>query len=152
MKLDWLTKHRIAQKCSHTSAPFSITMCCHLPCIYPCYIQLREGILVQFLLFTSRVTYDHLLPLHKRQCLVTIIFTNLPSLHPFAFHEMVFILVFIINSIYFISLAAGLMPFSPSTKSTAFCKFCCHLRFKAIIIIIIIRDGPCISVLQVALF
>ena len=32
-------------------------------------------------------TYDHLLPLHKRQCLVT---TNLPSLHPFSFHEMIF--------------------------------------------------------------
>ena len=28
---------------------------------------------------------------HKRQCLVT---TNLPSLHPFSFHEMIFILVF----------------------------------------------------------
>ena len=41
----------------------------------------------------ARVTYDHLLPLHKRQCLVTIIFTNLPSLHPFSFHEMIFILV-----------------------------------------------------------
>ena len=33
---------------------------------------------------------DHLLPLHKRECLVT---TNLPSLHPFSFHEMIFILV-----------------------------------------------------------
>ena len=34
------------------------------------------------------------IPLHKRQCLVTIIFTNLPSLHPFSFHEMIFILVY----------------------------------------------------------
>ena len=33
-------------------------------------------------MWLGRVTYDHLLPLHKRQCLVTIIFTNLPSLHP----------------------------------------------------------------------
>ena len=31
--------------------------------------------------------------LHKRQCLVTIIFTNLPSLLPLSFHEMIFILV-----------------------------------------------------------
>ena len=44
----------------------------------------------------AREGYDHLLPLHKRQCLVTIIFTNLPSLHPFSFHEMIFILVIII--------------------------------------------------------
>ena len=44
--------------------------------------------------YIQRVTYyDHLLPLHKRQCLVTIIFTNLPSLHTFSFHEMIFILV-----------------------------------------------------------
>ena len=37
----------------------------------------------------------NLLPLHKRQCLVTIIFTNLqlPSLLPLSFHEMIFILV-----------------------------------------------------------
>ena len=34
-----------------------------------------------------------LLPLHKRQCLVIIIFTNLPSLHPLSFHAMIFILV-----------------------------------------------------------
>ena len=34
-----------------------------------------------------------MIPLHKRQCLFTIIFTNLPSLHPFSFHEMIFILV-----------------------------------------------------------
>ena len=45
-------------------------------------------------MWLGRVTYDHLLPLHKRQCLVTIIFTNLPSLHPFSFHEMIFILVY----------------------------------------------------------
>ena len=37
--------------------------------------------------------YDHLLPLYQRQCHVTIIFTNLPSLHPLLFHEMNFILV-----------------------------------------------------------
>ena len=30
-----------------------------------------------------------------RQCLVTIIFTNLPSLLPLSFHEMIFILVII---------------------------------------------------------
>ena len=33
------------------------------------------------------------IPPHKRQCLVTIIFTNLPSLLPLSFHEMIFILV-----------------------------------------------------------
>ena len=43
-------------------------------------------------MWLGRVTYDHLLPLHKRQCLVT---TNLPSLHPFSFHEMIFMLVYI---------------------------------------------------------
>ena len=32
------------------------------------------------------------IPLHKRQCLVT---TNLPSLLPLSFHEMIFILVII---------------------------------------------------------
>ena len=42
----------------------------------------------------GRVTYDHLLPLHKRQCLVTIIFTKLPFLHPLSCHEMIFILVY----------------------------------------------------------
>ena len=41
----------------------------------------------------GRVTYDHLLPLHKT--LVTIVFTNLPSLHPHSFHEMIFILVYL---------------------------------------------------------
>ena len=40
----------------------------------------------------------YILPLHKKQCIVTIIFTNLPSLHPFSFHEMIFILVY--NYIY----------------------------------------------------
>ena len=42
----------------------------------------------------ERVTYmyyDHLLPLHKRQCLIT---SNLPSLHPLSFHEMIFIHLF----------------------------------------------------------
>ena len=42
----------------------------------------------------ERVTYyDHLLPLHKRQCLVTIL-TCHPYIHPFSFHEMIFILVY----------------------------------------------------------
>ena len=29
------------------------------------------------------------IPLHKRQCLVTILFTNPPSLHHLSFHEMI---------------------------------------------------------------
>ena len=32
---------------------------------------------------------------HCTRGLVTIIFTNLPSLHPLSFHEMIFILVYI---------------------------------------------------------
>ena len=34
------------------------------------------------------------IPLHKRQCLVTIIFTNLPSLLPLSFHEMIYIYIY----------------------------------------------------------
>ena len=48
--------------------------------------------------YIGRVTYDHLLPLHKRQCLVTIIFTILPLLLPLSFHEMIFILVYIYSA------------------------------------------------------
>ena len=41
-----------------------------------------------------------MIPLHRRQCLVTIIFTNLPSLHPFSFHEMILYL-YIIMCVYY---------------------------------------------------
>ena len=74
-------------------------------------------------MWLGRVTYDHLLPLHKRQCLVT---TNLPSLHPFSFHEMIFILV--LHKVRLWQKLFGKHEYMNTSRSPS--AFCSPLRFK----------------------